>query len=86
MKLEPRSEKGLLTPDNCVIALIDHQPQMLFGVTSIDRQSLINNVVGFAKAARIFGVPPNPEHSRIKGVQRKYLASITGNLSRSNTD
>jgi nicotinamidase-related amidase len=57
MKLQPRSEKGLLTPDNCVITLIDHQPQMLFGVTSIDRQSLINNVVGFAKAARIFSVP-----------------------------
>jgi nicotinamidase-related amidase len=57
MKLEPRSEKGLLTPNNCVITLIDHQPQMLFGVTSIDRQSLINNVVGFAKAARIFDVP-----------------------------
>jgi hypothetical protein len=57
MKLQYRSEKGLLTPDNCVITLIDHQPQMLFGVTSIDRQSLINNVVGFAKAARIFEVP-----------------------------
>src|SRR5579862_3286273 len=57
MKLQPRSEKGLLTPDNCVITLIDYQPQMLFGVTSIDRQSLINNVVGFAKAARIFSVP-----------------------------
>ena len=26
-----RSEKGLLTPDNCVVALIDHQPQMMFG-------------------------------------------------------
>ncbi len=25
-----RSEKGLLTPDNCVVALIDFQPQMLF--------------------------------------------------------
>jgi hypothetical protein len=25
------SEKGLLTPDNCVVAFIDHQPQMLFG-------------------------------------------------------
>lgn len=57
MSLKPRSEKGLLTPDNCVVALIDHQPQMLFGVTSIDRQTLINNVVGFAKAARIFDVP-----------------------------
>src|SRR5271168_159278 len=57
MSLKPRSEKGLLTPDNCVVTLIDHQPQMLFGVTSIDRQSLINNVVGFAKAAKIFDVP-----------------------------
>lgn len=57
MKLAPRSEKGLLTPDNCVVTLIDHQPQMLFGVTSIDRQSLINNVVGLAKAARVFDVP-----------------------------
>jgi nicotinamidase-related amidase len=55
--LAKRSEKGLLTPDNCVVTLIDHQPQMLFGVTSIDRQTLINNVVGFSKAARLFGVP-----------------------------
>ena len=57
--LAKRSEKGLLTPDNCVVTLIDHQPQMLFGVTSIDRQTLINNVVGFSKAARtlLAGVP-----------------------------
>ena len=55
--LAKRSEKGLLTPDNCVVTLIDHQPQMLFGINSIDRQSLINNVVGFAKAVKIFEVP-----------------------------
>src|SRR4051812_12266326 len=52
-----RSEKGLLTPDNCVVAFIDYQPQMLFGVASIDRQSLINNVVALAKATRVFDVP-----------------------------
>ena len=57
MSLAKRSEKGLLTPDNCVVALIDHQPQMLFGVTSIDRQTLINNVVGFSKATKVFSVP-----------------------------
>jgi nicotinamidase-related amidase len=57
MSLAKRSEKGLLTPDNCVVALIDHQPQMLFGITSIDRQTLINNVVGFSKATKVFGVP-----------------------------
>ena len=52
-----RSEKGLLTPDNCVVALIDHQPQMLFGVSNFDRQSIINNTVALAKAARVFDLP-----------------------------
>src|SRR5437868_15273497 len=52
-----RSEKGLLTPDNCVVTLIDHQPQMLFGVAGVDRQSIINNTVALAKAARVFDVP-----------------------------
>jgi len=52
-----RSEKGLLTPDNCVVAIIDLQPQMLFGVSSFDRQSIINNNLVLAKAAKVFGVP-----------------------------
>ena len=52
-----RSEKGLLTPDNCVVTLIDLQPQMLFGVANFDRQSIINNNVALAKAARVFDVP-----------------------------
>src|SRR2546425_10556785 len=52
-----RSEKGLLTPDNCVVTLIDLQPQMLFGVSNFDRQSIINNNMVLAKAARVFNVP-----------------------------
>jgi nicotinamidase-related amidase len=52
-----RSEKGLLTSDNCVVTLIDFQPQMLFGVANFDRQSIINNVVAFSKATRVFDVP-----------------------------
>src|SRR6201998_1664527 len=52
-----RSEKGLLTPDNCVVAFIDHQPQMLCGTSNVDRQSIINNAVALAKATRIFEVP-----------------------------
>jgi nicotinamidase-related amidase len=47
----------LLTPDNCVIAFIDHQPQMSFGVQSHDRQTIKNNTIGLAKAAKIFNVP-----------------------------
>lgn len=51
------SEKGLLTPDNCVVAMIDLQPQMLFGVANFDRQSVINSNVLLAKATRVFDVP-----------------------------
>jgi nicotinamidase-related amidase len=47
----------LLTPDNSALILIDHQPQMFFGVQSIDRQTLINNVLGLARAAKVFQVP-----------------------------
>lgn len=47
----------VLTPSNSQLIFIDQQPQMAFGVQSIDRQTLKNNVVGLAKAARIFDVP-----------------------------
>jgi nicotinamidase-related amidase len=52
-----RSGKGLLTPDNCMVAIIDLQPQMLFGVSNFDRQSIINNNLVLAKAAKVFNVP-----------------------------
>jgi len=47
----------VLTPRNAQLIIIDHQPQMAFGVQSIDRQTLKNNVVGLAKAAKAFGIP-----------------------------
>ncbi|GLH22351.1 isochorismatase family protein [Pseudomonas moraviensis] len=47
----------ILTPQNSQVIFIDHQPQMAFGVQSIDRQVLKNNVVGLAKAAKAFGIP-----------------------------
>ncbi|MFC4235314.1 hydrolase [Thalassospira xianhensis] len=51
------SKLELLTPKNSQIIFIDHQPQMAFGVQSIDRQVLKNNTVGLAKAAKIFNIP-----------------------------
>jgi len=47
----------VLTPQNSQIIFIDHQPQMAFGVQSIDRQVLKNNTVGLAKAAKVFRIP-----------------------------
>jgi nicotinamidase-related amidase len=47
----------LLTPKNSQLLFIDQQPQMAFGVQSIDRQTLKNNVVALAKAGKVFGIP-----------------------------
>ncbi len=47
----------VLPPQNSQLIFIDHQPQMAFGVQSIDRQTLKNNVVALAKAAKVFKVP-----------------------------
>ena len=47
------SNLELLNPENSALILIDFQPQMTFGVASIDRQTLINNVMLLAKSAKL---------------------------------
>src|ERR1700740_1945271 len=47
----------VLTPQNSQLIFIDQQPQMAFGVQSMDRQALKNNVVALAKAAKVFKIP-----------------------------
>jgi nicotinamidase-related amidase len=58
---DPRDAKAglgaLLTPDNCALILIDHQPFQFAGLRSHDTQTVINNVVGLAKSAKAFNVP-----------------------------
>jgi nicotinamidase-related amidase len=49
--------EALLTPDNCALILIDHQPFQFAGLRSHDTQTIINNVVGLAKSAKVFGIP-----------------------------
>jgi len=51
------SKLEVLTPTNCQMIFIDQQPQMAFGVQSIDRQVLKNNTVALAKAAKVFNIP-----------------------------
>ncbi|HRI65858.1 MAG TPA: hydrolase [Polyangium sp.] len=47
----------LYTPEDSAVVFIDHQPQMTFGVASIERASLINNVTLLAKVAKTYKVP-----------------------------
>lgn len=52
-----KAKLEVLTPQNSQLIFIDQQPQMAFGVQSIDRQTLKNNVVALAKSAKVFHVP-----------------------------
>src|SRR5258705_3898736 len=48
---------ALLTPENCAVLLIDHQPSQLANVNSHEPTMVINNVTALAKTAKAFGVP-----------------------------
>lgn len=47
----------LLTPENAALIVIDYQPVQVNSIASMDRQQLVNNIVGTAKAAVAYGLP-----------------------------
>jgi nicotinamidase-related amidase len=47
----------LLTPQNAAFVIIDYQPAQVNSVASTDRQLLVNNIRGVAKAAVVYGLP-----------------------------
>lgn len=47
----------LLTPKNSAFIVIDYQPVQVNSIASMDRQLLINNIVGAARAAIAYGLP-----------------------------
>ena len=47
----------LLTPQNSAFIVIDYQPVQVNSIASMDRQLLVNNIVGSAKAAVAYGLP-----------------------------
>ncbi|MFD9870445.1 hydrolase, partial [Streptomyces niveus] len=48
---------ALLTPEESVVVLIDHQPFQFANLNSHEPTMVVNNVVGLAKAAKVFDVP-----------------------------
>lgn len=52
-----KESREIITKDNAVLLLVDHQPQTIFGIASHDRQLIINNVEALAKTAKVFGIP-----------------------------
>jgi nicotinamidase-related amidase len=49
--------QALLTPKDSVLLLIDHQPFQFANLHSHEPTMIVNNVIGLAKTAKIFGVP-----------------------------
>ena len=47
----------LLTPKNCAVVIIDYQPVQVTSVASMDRRTLVANIVALAKTAKLYGVP-----------------------------
>lgn len=47
----------LLTPENCVLALIDFQPEQYGTVTSTTRERIDLNVVALCRLATEYGIP-----------------------------
>src|ERR1700747_2991144 len=48
---------ALLTPENCVLLLIDHHPFQLANVNSHEPTMVINNVTALARTAKVYGIP-----------------------------
>ncbi len=48
---------ALLTPEESVLLLIDHQAFQFANLNSHDPTIIVNNVIGLAKVAKAFGVP-----------------------------
>ncbi|MFD5750248.1 hydrolase [Streptomyces sp. NPDC127033] len=49
--------QALLTPEESVLVLIDHQPFQFANLHSHEPTMVVNNSVGLAKAAKVFDVP-----------------------------
>jgi nicotinamidase-related amidase len=49
--------EALLRPEDSIVVLIDHQPYQFTNLNSHEPTMIINNVVGLAKAAKVFNVP-----------------------------
>ena len=47
----------LMDPSDVAILIIDHQPQMYFGIESAPRAKILNGVLGLVKASQVFKIP-----------------------------
>jgi len=71
----PNSEV-LLEPKDCALVLLDQQAGLAFGVGSVDRQTLLNNVVALARTAKAFDLPIVASTSATKVYSGPLMPSV----------
>lgn len=57
LPIRDQKSDHLLTPENSALIIIDYQPVQVNSIASMDRQLLINNIVGVAKMAKVYNLP-----------------------------
>jgi nicotinamidase-related amidase len=55
--IRDQAQDHLLTPKNTALVIIDYQPVQVGSVASMDRRTLVTNMVAVAKAAKLFDIP-----------------------------
>lgn len=55
--IRDQAEDHLLTPRNSVLIIIDYQPVQVGSIASIDRRTLVTNIVAVARTAKLYDVP-----------------------------
>ena len=70
----------LLTPQNSQLLFIDQQPQMAFGVQSIDRQTLKNKRRGAREGGQTLQGPDHDHDGRDRELLRPHLSGAAGGV------
>ena len=67
----------LLTPQNSAFIIIDYQPVQVNSIASMDRQLLVNNIVGACKAAVAYKLPIVHSTVNVKtGLNKPPIAQV----------
>ncbi len=57
LPIRDQKNDHLLTPENAALIIIDYQSVQVNSIASMDRQLLINNIVGVTKMANLYKLP-----------------------------
>ena len=57
LKIRDQKTDHLLTPENSVVIIIDYQPTQVGSIESMDKYTLVKNVVALIKLAKVFKMP-----------------------------